>query len=297
LDAKYIFPITPPHTPPRTPTPSRSNENSKDPEGGGDEEREAFTAVDSTVGGLPPANMDDSMEERDISLPDDGEQDLLHGPPPGLAIVRPWLAPVRAEGYLVLEQEIVYTQVLVPVEEEGLLPSTYMVGAVLEYIRTLNYQHIPVKSFLYEFLIDQLVRHQRFYQLHQFLQYHVIADSLHVACQLLSLESSYAPCYQLALDMLKRLGAHDQIVEVLLAKSYVLPALRYAQKLSKQRITALDLRPQRFLDGAKSDPHVFYAVFMHFLTKGKIDDEALAPYRDHFDASFAPSSSLQAEII
>jgi len=34
------------------------------------------------------------------------------------------------------------------------------------------------------------------------VQYHVINDSFHVACQLLSLESKYKPCYQLALDML-----------------------------------------------------------------------------------------------
>jgi len=53
------------------------------------------------------------------------------------------------------------------------------------------------------------------------VQYHVINDSFHVACQLLSLESKYKPCYQLALDMLKRLGRQDQIVEVLLSKGQV----------------------------------------------------------------------------
>lgn len=60
-----------------------------------------------------------------------------------------------------------------------------------------------------------MVRNKKWNQLHQFLQYHVVNDSTHVACQLLSLESVYPPVYQLALDMMKRLGAYEQIVEVL----------------------------------------------------------------------------------
>ncbi len=75
-------------------------------------------------------------------------------------------------------------------------------------------------------VIDLLIRSGRFYQLHQFLQYHVIGDSVHVACQLLAVEKSYPPAYQLALDMLKRLSnphnnVKDQIVEVLLARKQV----------------------------------------------------------------------------
>jgi hypothetical protein len=66
-----------------------------------------------------------------------------------------------------------------------------------------------------------LVRKKRFYQLHQLLQYHVVSDSVHVACQLLSLEGTYPPAYQLALDMLKRLQTHEQILEVLLTKHQV----------------------------------------------------------------------------
>lgn len=97
----------------------------------------------------------------------------------------------------------------------------YMVAVLTEYIRSLNFVHIPVEPFLYELLINFLVRNRRFYQLHQLLQYHVVSDSVHVACQLLSLESTYPPAYQLALDMLKRLHTHDEILEVLLTKNQV----------------------------------------------------------------------------
>jgi len=53
------------------------------------------------------------------------------------------------------------------------------------------------------------------------MQYHVIADSLHVACQLLSLGSQYTPALQLAFDMFKRLNEPIQIIEVLLTKGLV----------------------------------------------------------------------------
>ena len=52
--------------------------------------------------------------------------------------------------------------------------------------------------FLYELLVNLFVKRGRFHQLHQFLQYHAISDSVHVACQLLSLESVYPPASQVS---------------------------------------------------------------------------------------------------
>jgi len=128
----------------------------------------------------------------------------------------------------------------------------YFVAVVIEYIRCLNYQYIQVKSFIYEVVIHLLVRNNRYFQLHQFIQYHVISDSFHVACQLLSLEKIYPPAYQLALDMLKR-SCPEQIIEVLLTKGQVVQALRFV-KNQKQ------IEPKRFLELAvkSEDPTVFF---------------------------------------
>ena len=60
-----------------------------------------------------------------------------------------------------------------------------------------------LQHYLYELIINILVRNNCFYQLHQFLQYHVLADSKPLACLMLSLEHVYPPAHQLALDMLK----------------------------------------------------------------------------------------------
>ena len=81
--------------------------------------------------------------------------------------------------------------------------------------------------YIYELVINLLVSNNRCYQLHQLMQYHVVRDSDHVACLLLSLVPIYPPAHQLAIDMLKRLGALEDIVEVLLLKAQVITAIRF----------------------------------------------------------------------
>ena len=101
-----------------------------------------------------------------------------------------------------------YAQVFVP-HLGPLVNTKYAESITTEYIRSLNFNHMAVSPFLHEFLINFLVTKSKFSQLHQLLQYHVVSDSMHVACQLLSIEGKYPPAYQLALDMMKRLNCHD----------------------------------------------------------------------------------------
>jgi hypothetical protein len=164
----------------------------------------------------------------------------------------------NSEGYAIIDQVDIHQYVLTPVEESKRLDSKYLVALVMEYIRSLNYYGLPVDHALYQFIINLLVKHGRFYQLHQFLQYHVVADSVHAACQLLSLEQSYAPAYQLALDMLNRLGAYSDIVEVLLARGSLLDALRYSRARNVRH-----LPPARFLQMAleKGDRLTYFSVY------------------------------------
>lgn len=102
----------------------------------------------------------------------------------------------------------------------------YFVAVLVEYIRSLTHYKIEVLYFLYEMIINSLVRNNHFYQLHQFLQYHVIADSHPVAYQLLSIEQRYEPAGQLALDMLKRLNIQpSHMIEILLLRKQVSPGI------------------------------------------------------------------------
>ncbi|KAK8400903.1 hypothetical protein O3P69_002579 [Scylla paramamosain] len=178
---------------------------------------------------------------------------------------------------VVVEQADMYSAVLAPlmeeaekVEKEGKagvgdkkLSVRAVVGVVVEYTRSLGAVGVTVQHFLYELVINALVRARHFYQLHQLLQYHVLADSKPLACLLLSLVGVYSAGQQLSLDMLCRLNtAHDEIIEVLLSQRQVTPALRYARSVG----LAESVSARKFLEAAmgSGSDQVFYSTFTFF---------------------------------
>ncbi|XP_017756896.1 PREDICTED: uncharacterized protein C18orf8 isoform X2 [Eufriesea mexicana] len=193
---------------------------------------------------------------------------------------------------LLLDQSDMYSYILSKFPENTIEPKM-IVWVLLEYIRSLAEHDIPVQHYLHELIITTLVQRKAYYQLHQLLQYHVVADSKPLACLLLSLENLYPAAHQLALDMLKRLGnAHEEIIEVLLSKGYILPALRYVRSVGMVD----QVSDRKFLEAAKAteDATLFYSVFKFFkqrnlylynatvFTKG----ERYQPYIQHYKYLF-----------
>jgi hypothetical protein len=164
---------------------------------------------------------------------------------------------------VVIEQSDMFTHVFSVFEDYKDIKYKFVVAVLIEYIRSLNQFYIPVQHYLYELIINVLVHNNCFYQLHQFLQYHVLSDSKPLACLMLSLESVYPPAHQLALDMLKRIQtANEEIIEVLLSKQQLLPALRFIRSIG-----IVDTASSRkFLEAALStnDSMIFYTVFKFF---------------------------------
>ncbi|XP_071807803.1 regulator of MON1-CCZ1 complex-like isoform X2 [Asterias amurensis] len=198
---------------------------------------------------------------------------------------------------IVIDQSDMYTHVLTPVAERKDIKYKFVVAVLVEYIRSLNHFQIPVQHFLYELVINTLVHHNCFYQLHQFLQYHVLSDSKPIACLLLSLESCYPPAHQLALDMLKRVStANEEIIEVLLSKNQLLAALRFLRSVGG----ADNASARKFLDAAMStaDNMLFYTVFKFFEQRNIrlrsnpqfVQGEHCEQYVKHFEATFGSES-------
>ncbi|KYN19581.1 Uncharacterized protein C18orf8 like protein [Trachymyrmex cornetzi] len=163
---------------------------------------------------------------------------------------------------LLLDQSDMYSHILSKFPENTIEPKM-IVWVLLEYIRSLTEHGIPVQHYLYELVITTLVHRKAYYQLHQLLQYHVVADSKPLACLLLSLENLYPAAHQLALDMLKRLGnAHEEIIEVLLSKGHILAALRYVRSVGM----ADQVSARKFLEAAKAinDATLFHLFFKFF---------------------------------
>ena len=172
---------------------------------------------------------------------------------PQAAKVRPKLVEVQ--------QSDLFEYFFSTIDEDKRISTEYIISVLTEYIRSLSFNRVPVEPYLYGKLIQVLVRSGKFYQLHQLIQYHVISDSVHVACKLLSLENQSPPAFQLALDMFKRLDEGDHIIEVLLAKKDLISTLRFIQ--SNPRVC---VQPHRLLEIAKDldDPALLYTVFKFF---------------------------------
>lgn len=96
--------------------------------------------------------------------------------------------PKKDKKYVVIDQKDMFQFVFSSFEYANPNISDSLVIAVLfDYIDSLIAHEIPIQYFIYKLLINLLIRNENFYQLHQFLQYHVFTDSKQLACQLLSL--------------------------------------------------------------------------------------------------------------
>ena len=164
---------------------------------------------------------------------------------------------------VLISQRDIYARLFVPFAERKDMPYRFLVAAIVEYIRSLHKLQIAVEHFLFELLMNILIENKSFYQLHQFLQYHVITDSKPLACLLLSRELVYPPATQLAMDMFKRLSTADsEIIDILLSRGELLTALRYVKATGK--VDTVSAR--QFLEAAanEDDKMLYYTVYKFF---------------------------------
>jgi len=129
--------------------------------------------------------------------------------------------------YPVITQRDVYIYVLHPLQEtiQEENPSRG-INITIEYIRSLSQLYIPIEPFMQTFLIRQLIEHNDYSLMHEFVQYKVISDSKEIATLVYSLAKEYPPAFQIAMDMLSRLKEYELMCECLLECGEVIHALR-----------------------------------------------------------------------
>ncbi|VDN12383.1 unnamed protein product [Dibothriocephalus latus] len=74
---------------------------------------------------------------------------------------------------------------------------------ILDYMRVLKENSLPVDTMLDELLVSSIVKAGDFCRLVHCVQSHTLTNSTHIVFQLLALESTFPPAGQLALDMLQ----------------------------------------------------------------------------------------------
>lgn len=175
------------------------------------------------------------------------------------------------DGRVIITQDDIYTQFFVSIEEHS-KDNNYAFCIIDSYINSLNNFNIEVKPFIYNCMVDNLVRNNSFFKLHQLLQYRVVPDSTHVACQLLSIKAQYPPAFQLALDMLKRLNDPIRIIEVLLSERLFIEALKYINLAPKEFTQNIITR---FIEEAMAsgDEVLYLIIINHFKSKNVIIDD------------------------
>eukprot|EP01006_Ploeotia_vitrea_P024216 TRINITY_DN5697_c0_g1_i1.p1 TRINITY_DN5697_c0_g1~~TRINITY_DN5697_c0_g1_i1.p1 ORF type:complete len:783 (+),score=46.42 TRINITY_DN5697_c0_g1_i1:22-2370(+) len=163
-------------------------------------------------------------------------------------------------GLQVIQQLDVYKDVFFLLYEEKCCSSKYINSSFMEYVRSLSALNIPLQDFMHRFMIDMLIYSTPpdYHRLHQYLQYHVIEDHVPIALQLLKFKDQYPPSFQLAMDMLSRLRAHGEIVEVLLSCNKLVKAVEIMIQYQVKTVA-----PCHILEKAVSlnDDQVFYAVY------------------------------------
>ncbi|KAG8305282.1 hypothetical protein J6590_072389 [Homalodisca vitripennis] len=83
---------------------------------------------------------------------------------------------------VVVDQSDMYTDVLSKLADhtdKNSIPRKrkFAIWVLLEYVRSLTDHQIPAQHYLHELVINSLVLHKAYYQLHQLLQYFVVSDS------------------------------------------------------------------------------------------------------------------------
>lgn len=89
---------------------------------------------------------------------------------------------VTPKGTILVDQNDLYTNIFSNFQNYPNITNQYIIFAVTEFIRSLTQYQIPVQHYLYELVINAIVKDKAFFQLHQFLMCHVVTDSKPLVC-------------------------------------------------------------------------------------------------------------------
>eukprot|EP01080_Neovahlkampfia_damariscottae_P008250 gene8250-74_t len=164
---------------------------------------------------------------------------------------------ILSNGFAWIDQLDFYRNILLHLDKK--ISQRKLISILIEYIRSLNSFKIKVKDFLQLFLIELLVQSNQLTTLHEYIQYKVLTDSEKVALTILSLEEKYKPAFQMSLDMLSRLGAHQLICDVLLARNKIPHALAV---MYNNQLTSIS--PKIIFENTLNDDFLFFNAFEIF---------------------------------
>ncbi|CAH1992180.1 unnamed protein product [Acanthoscelides obtectus] len=161
---------------------------------------------------------------------------------------------------VLIDQDDIYNELFLKLDPEKDVEK--MEWLLVSYLTSLSECNIIAQENLNKLLIHVLARQKKFPVLQQLLQYGVVSDSKAIACLLLSLGNLHPAASQLALDMLCRIGAGEEIQEILISEGEIISALKVAGSQGN---------PRKFLTLAEKsgDSMLFHTILAHFRNNPK----------------------------
>ncbi|KAG6541704.1 hypothetical protein Mapa_016969 [Marchantia paleacea] len=174
-----------------------------------------------------------------------------------ISVVDP-LAALRDATSPLISPEEMQQSVFNVIEEEMTVDSTFLVAAILEYMRSAAAEQIKVNSGLHVLLVQLLAQEQRYYELWQLVIGKVLPPSRPVAIQLLETGTQHESTRKLGMDMLRQIHGHTEYINELLLEGRILEGLRYVRQNKVDSVA-----PASFLEAAISsnDPQMLACVF------------------------------------
>ena len=129
-------------------------------------------------------------------------------------------------GETVMLQADAVSLVFGPLAGEGESDKDYLMQVIMEYVRSLVECEIQVHGSLQLLLVKVAIKEQAFPLLEALIQGQILSDSRELASMLMAVSSpqaggQYPALFPLALDMMKRLGLQEDMMDVLLANKMV----------------------------------------------------------------------------
>ncbi|KAJ8948872.1 hypothetical protein NQ318_013526, partial [Aromia moschata] len=178
----------------------------------------------------------------------EAELQTLSAMPPNAPLSTKPVTPAR----VLIDQNDMYTEIFQKLDSEKELRKLEWI--IISYITSLSEYSISAQHGINELLVTTLARQHKFTALQQMLQYGVISNSKPLACLLLSLGNMHPSASQMALDMLARINAKEEIQEVLISQGQILAALKIAED---------NANPRKFLSAATKNTDL-HSVLVHF---------------------------------
>ena len=141
----------------------------------------------------------------------------------------------RENGPALILQSEMMNYVFQPLCDELMFDSGYFSLCIQEYVRSLINEDIQIQHNFQMLIAKVFIRTQNYQKLQEYLQYHIIKDSMDIAFLLIGNVKVFNSGFLIAVDMLHRLKAFQKLSDLLFEHSFQFEGHKILENLNSLR--------------------------------------------------------------